>query len=195
MSEPVDSGVSRWFALTVKPRHERAAAGALRVKGLEDLLPLYRTRRRWSDRMKELELPLFPGYVFCRFAARQRTAVLATPGVRSIVGFGRQATPVEEEEIGAIRAMIASGLPLGPWPYLRAGQRIRIEGGPLRGVEGILLEASDACRVVVSVNLLQRSVAVQVDRQAIGPAGESGSVLDPVFAWSALGAGLISGAP
>jgi len=172
-----------WFALTVKPQHERAAAFALRQKGFEEFLPLYRTRRRWSDRMKELELPLFPGYVFCRFPSSERASVLMTPSVRSIVAFGRQAAPVADEEIRAIQTMICSGLPLAPWPYLRVGQRIQIEEGPLRGVEGILVGLKDAWRVVVSVNLLQRSVAVEIDRRAVTPSGAC-SALDPVYRWS-----------
>jgi transcription antitermination factor NusG len=176
--------VSRWFAVTVKPRHEKVAAGALRAKAFDEFLPLYRTRRRWSDRMKELELPLFAGYVFCRFAEHQRAQVLAAPGVRSIVGFGGKMAAVDEAEIGAIRTMMDSGHPVGPWPYLRAGQRVRIEAGPLRGVEGILLEAKGAWRVVVSVSLLQRSVAVEIERDSIRPVDAPDSALAPVFAWS-----------
>jgi transcription antitermination factor NusG len=157
-----------WFALTVKPQHERAVANSLQLKGLEDFVPLYRDRRRWSDRVKELELPLFPGYVFCRFTATHRSGVLATPGVRSIVGFGKAPAAVPQSEIEAIRAMIASGLPVGPWPFLKVGQTVRIERGALRGLEGILVQLKDAWRVVVSVPLLQRSVAVEIDRDVIG---------------------------
>jgi len=157
----------QWHALTVKPNHERAAAQALGCKSLESFLPLYLTRRRWSDRIKELELPLFAGYVFCRFGDGERAKVLATPGVTSVVGFGNQPAPVTEEEIHAVRTMIASGLPVGPWPYLRVGERVRIEAGPLCGVEGILTQVKDVWRVVVSVELLQRSVAAEVDRDVL----------------------------
>ena len=157
-----------WFAVTVKPQHEKTAAHSLQLKGLEDFVPLYRDRRRWSDRVKELELPLFPGYVFCRFTLLQRSAVLATPGVRSIVGFGKTPAVVPQAEIEAIQAMVASGLPARPWPFLQVGQRVRIERGPLSGLEGILVQLKDAWRVVVSVPLLQRSVAVDIDRDVVG---------------------------
>ena len=166
---PVEvEGTPAWFAVTVRPQHEKAAAHGLERKGLEDFLPLYRDRRRWSDRVKELELPLFPGYVFCRFTLRQRAAVLATPGVRSIVGFGRTPAVVPQAEIEAIQAMVASGLPARPWPFLKVGQTVRIERGPLSGLEGILVQLKDAWRVVVSVPLLQRSVAVEIDRDVVG---------------------------
>jgi len=165
---------ANWFALTVKPQHEKAVAQALHIKGVEDFLPLYRDRRRWSDRFKEIELPLFAGYVFCRFVPRQRTTVVTTPGVRQIVGFGRTPAPVSDREIDSIRAMVSSGLPVAPWPFLRAGQTVLIEHGPLTGLEGVLLQLKDGWRVVVSVPLLQRSVSVEVDRDVI-------SVVKPVW--------------
>ena len=168
-----------WFAVTVKPQHEKTAAHALRAKAIEEFLPLYHDRRRWSDRLRNVELPLFPGYLFCRISPRTRAAVLSTPGVRSIVGFGRTPAPVPEREVQSIRAMISSGLPVAPWPFLRAGQAVRIERGPLSGLEGTLLQLKDAWRVVVSVPLLQRAVAVEIDRDVISvikplwPAGRS----------------------
>ncbi|MCS6952669.1 MAG: UpxY family transcription antiterminator [Bryobacteraceae bacterium] len=161
---------ARWFALTVKPQHERTVALALRHKGFEEFLPLYRTRRQWSDRIKTLELPLFPGYVFCRFPTFRKAAVLGTPSVNSIVGFGGVPAPLEDSEIDSIRAMVASGCSVGPWPYLRAGQRVRVQAGPLRGLEGILVSLKDRWRVVVSLHLLQRSVAVEVERDVVAPA-------------------------
>lgn len=166
----MQSAPARWFALTVKPQHERTAALALRLKGFEEFLPLYRARRQWSDRIKTLELPLFPGYVFCRFPVFRKAAVLGTPSVQGIVGFGGVLAPLEDAEIESIRAMVASGCPVGPWPYLRAGQRVRIQAGPLRGLEGVLVSLKDSWRVVVSLHLLQRSVAVEVERDVIGPA-------------------------
>lgn len=158
-----------WFALTVKPQHEKKAAWALRTKGLEEFLPLYRARRRWSDRVKEIELPLFPGYVFCRFSSQDRPPVLTTPGVISIVGFGSDPAAIPAAEIAAIRAMLGSGLPVQPWPFLKVGQFVRILEGPLSGLEGLLIREKDSCRVVLSIELLQRSVAVEVDREWICP--------------------------
>ncbi len=161
------SASPQWFALTVKPNHEKAAAQALEAKALEAFLPLCRARRRWSDRVKDLDLPLFAGYVFCRYAAAERPRALATPGVTSVVGFGHKPAPVPEAEIESVRALVASGLPLSPWPFLKVGERVRIEAGPLCGVEGILTQLKDAWRVVVSVELLQRSVAAEVERDVV----------------------------
>jgi transcription antitermination factor NusG len=156
-----------WYALTVKPNHERAAAQALESKELETFVPMYRSRRRWSDRIKELELPLFAGYVFCRFRSAERARILSTPGVNSVVGFGNRPAPVDDGEIRAVRTLVASGLPVGPWPFLRVGERVRVNAGPLCGVEGILTQVKDAWRVVVSIELLQRSIAAEVDRDAL----------------------------
>jgi transcription antitermination factor NusG len=156
-----------WYALTVKPNHEKSAAQALESKAVEVFLPLYRARRRWSDRVKELDLPLFAGYVFCRYAPPERARVLATPGVTSVVGFGNKPAAVPEAEIESVRTMVSSGLPLSPWPFLKIGERVRIEAGPLSGVEGILTQVKDAWRVVVNVELLQRSVAAEVERDVV----------------------------
>jgi len=161
----------RWFALTVKPRHEKSAAAYLDRKGLEAYLPLYKTRRRWSDRFREVELCLFPGYVFCRFPFTNRLSVLNAPSVHSIVGFGDRETPVAEEEIDSIRSILASGAPVLPWEYLKVGEKVRIVDGSLQDIEGILVRERDAWRVVVSVELLQRSVAVEIDRNLVRPAG------------------------
>jgi len=156
-----------WFAVTVKLNYEKAVSQCLRYKGLEDYLPLYKANRRWSDRVQSVEVPLFPGYVFCRFDAYRRLPVLTTPGVMSIVGFGGDPVPVSESEIADIKAVLASGLPAQPWPFIRVGQPVRIERGSLAGLEGILLREKDAFRVVVSVELLQRSVAVEIDRNVL----------------------------
>lgn len=169
MSPPGGQDQVAWYALTVKPRHEKAAAQYLTGKRLESFLPLYRSQRRWSDRKKVVELCLFPGYVFCRFGYEHRLEVLKIPSVTSIVGFGGQPASVPDAEIQAIQTIIASGRPAGPWPYLTAGRRVRIEHGPLTGLEGILTREKDAWRVVVSVELLRRSVAVEIDREMISP--------------------------
>ena len=152
-----------WYALQVRPRCERVIASALLSKGYEGFLPLYRQRRRWSDRMKEIELPLFPGYLFCRFDLNNRLPVLVTPGVMHIVGIGRTPHPVDEEEIAALKLIVISGLQAEPRSYLTIGERVRIEIGPLAGVEGILTAIKGTSRLVVSVTLLQRSVLVEID--------------------------------
>ena len=158
-----------WFALVIKPQHERAVHEGLQQKGMESFLPTYRATRRWSDRLKKLDLPLFQGYVFCRLERRNRVPVLQTPGVRSIVSFGSEMTPVPEEEIERVRQLVSSGAALEPWPFLKTGQRVRVMAGPLLGLEGILSEMRNTTRVVVGVDMLQRSVAVQLDREQIRP--------------------------
>jgi transcription antitermination factor NusG len=146
------------------------ASATLRGKGYEEFLPLYRSRRRWSDRIKELDLPLFPGYLFCRFDVSDRLMpILTTPGVIGIVGAGKTPVPVDDEEIEAIRALLRSGLVVQPWPFLRVGSKVYIEGGPLAGVEGIISNTDKVYRLVVSVSLLQRSVAVEIDREWARP--------------------------
>ena len=162
-------GVPPWFALTVKHQHERSVEGALASSGVDTFLPLYRLRRRWSDRSIDLDAPLFPGYVFGRFAAGDRVRVLRTPGVARIVGFGGLPAPVAPSEIDGIRAALASKLPIGPWPYPKPGDRVRIESGPLRGLEGALVRQKDALHLVLSVELLQRSLAIEVTAETISP--------------------------
>jgi transcription antitermination factor NusG len=160
----------QWFALTVRHQHERSVEGVLCAAGVDTFLPLYRARRRWADRVKDLDAPLFPGYVFARFPLRDRVRIVKTPGVARIVGFAGLPAPVAEQEIDTVRAALASKLPLGPWPYLlKAGGRVRIERGPLRGLEGTLLREGNCLRLVLGVELLQRSLAVEVDPEMIGP--------------------------
>jgi transcription antitermination factor NusG len=169
---PDNTNIS-WFALQVKPRHEKTTAEALRSKGLEDFLPQYLAIRRWSDRIKRLEAPLFPRYVFCRFDLRNKLNVLTTPGVVSILGVGKTPLAVAEAEITALRAIVQSHLPMQPWPFLKIGQWVRLECGPLAGLEGILLEFKNLNRLIVSVTLLQRSVAVEIERWWAVPMSET----------------------
>jgi transcription antitermination factor NusG len=166
-----------WYALTVRPQHEKAVADQLRAKALEGYLPLYRARRRWSDRTKTVEFPLFSRYVFCRFSFEQRLRVLQTPSVTSIVGFSGRPCPVGDQEIASIRTMVASGLPMSPWPFVRVGQRVRVCRGALEGVEGILSREKSGYRVVVNVELLNRAVAVEIDRELV--CAVSGSATAP----------------
>jgi transcription antitermination factor NusG len=160
---------TQWYVLNVKPQHEFAVGSALAERSIERFVPAYVTRRRWSDRVKTITLPLFATYVFCRFTAADRGAVLRTPGVRSVVSFAGCPAAVPDTEIEAIQRMAGSGIAVEPWPFLRAGERVRVLDGPLRGLEGLLASAADKPRVVVTVELLQRSVAVEVERAAIEP--------------------------
>jgi transcription antitermination factor NusG len=158
-----------WFALAVKPLREKYVGCVLAGKGFDVFVPLYRDRRRWSDRVKEVELPLFPGYIFCRLDLNNRLPVLVTPFVHSIVGMGKTPIPVTDSEVEAIRTIVTSGQDTLPWNYLPAGCTARIEEGPLKGLEGVLIEVKKQHRLVVSVTLLQRSVAVEVDRSWLTP--------------------------
>lgn len=152
-----------WFAVQVRAKHENTAATVLRGKGYDPFLPLYKCRKRWSDRIKEAELPLLPGYLFCRFNPLDRLPILVTPGVIQVVGIARIPTPIDEAEIAALQTAVRSGLPSQPWPFLEVGQRVRVDYGPLTGHEGFLLEFRGHHRIILSITLLQRSVAVQVD--------------------------------
>ena len=159
-----------WFALSVKTSQELLAAQALRGKNYEPFVPTHPQRRRYSDRCIQVDRALFPGYVFCRFDPQRRLPILTTPAVQSIVSFNKIPHPVEEREIAALQQVVRSGLLAKPWPYLKAGQRVRIDEGPLCGVQGILCKEKGKDRLVISVDLLQRSVSVQIDRFAIRPA-------------------------
>jgi len=171
-----------WFALRVRPRHERTTALALRGKGFEEFLPQHMVRRRWSDRIKEVEEPFFPGYVFCRFNPENRLPVLITPGVVSVVGLGKIPAPVEDDEISALQSVVKAGCRTQTWPFLSVGQMVRIEAGPLTGIEGLLVAVKNQSRLLVSVTLLQRSVAVEIDHlwaypiSKRRPCGQTGEV-------------------
>ncbi|MGA3095023.1 MAG: transcription termination/antitermination NusG family protein [Bryobacteraceae bacterium] len=158
----------QWFGIEVHSRREPRVADEFAIRGLDFFLPTRRIKRRWSDRIKILDVPLFPGYVFCRFDIADRLRVLNCPGVSRIVGAGSVAVPVDDGEIDAIKALVESHVVLTPWPYLRTGQRVRIEHGPLAGLEGLIIRAQEgSLRVVVSVTLLQRSVAAEIEREWI----------------------------
>src|SRR5215475_4384076 len=160
-----------WYALHVKPRFEKYVTGQLSVKGYETFMPSYVSKRKWSDRVKTLSLPLFPGYVFCRFDLHTRLPVLVTPGVMAVVGVGKAPVAIADEEILAIQRVIDSGLPTQRWPYLNCGESVRVEAGPLEGLTGIVVRMKGSDRLIVSVSLLMRSVSVEIDRKDVKPLG------------------------
>jgi len=159
----------QWFALMVKPRHEKAVDAALRSKGIESLLPLYSERRQWADRKTTVSLPLFPGYVFSRFATGCRSRVLSTPGLFDVVRCGRDPAPIPNGEIAALELAIRSGRSLEPWPHLAIGEMVEMDAGPLLGLTGKVLEIKNSARLVLSVNLLNRSILVEIEREWIRP--------------------------
>jgi transcriptional antiterminator NusG len=167
-----------WYALHVRPRFEKCVETHLEEKGYEVFYPTYTTARQWSDRVKSLSLPLFPGYVFCRFDIHARLPILVTPGVTQVVGAGKTAISVDESELLAIRRVLQSGVAAQPWPFLKVGEAVRIENGPLEGLSGIVTRIKNSYRLLVSVSLLMRSVAVELDSHWIKPLPASKGVQD-----------------
>ena len=157
-----------WFAILARTGKEKNATLLLENSGYECYLPVSKLTRMWSDRLKEIEVPLFPGYLFCRMNPSNRLPVLMTPGIMQIVGSGKTPIPVEEREIVAIQRVVKSGLSTMPWPYLQVGHAVRIEDGPLQGMTGIVIKIKSGLKLVLSVSLLQRSIAVEIDRNWIG---------------------------
>lgn len=165
----------RWYALFVRSRHEKVVENSLRSKRYRVFSPSYRTKRKRVDRIAEIEVPLFPGYVFCQFDPCKRLPILMTPGVVGVVGRGTSPEPVEDTEIDSIRTIALAGRSVQPWPFLRLGQRIRMQSGPLTGIEGIFLRVLDEDHLIVSVTLLQRAVSVVIEKDSVSPlfSGES----------------------
>jgi len=161
----------RWFALYTTPRHEKHVSEMLAQRQIETFLPLYRTTRRWKkSRPVVLELPLFPTYVFVRIAREARGAVLGMPGVLSIVGSGREPWPIPDPDMETIRlSLLASKVETHP--YLAVGERVRIKAGVMTGVEGVLVRKKNSFRVVLSLDAIMRSIAVEVDADDIEPVG------------------------
>lgn len=176
-----DSEISdlSWFAVRVRSNFERIAGTHLRERGFEEFAPSHKVERRWSDRIKQVDQFLFPGYVFCRFNPGNRLAVLTAPGVVDVVGWGKLPAPIPMDEIERVRRMVESGLLVTPWPYLELGQAVLIEHGPLAGMEGILVEVKGRCRLVVSINLLKRSISAEVERSCVRPVKSLASALRP----------------
>jgi len=158
-----ESSKTLWYALQVCSRKEASVSFQLRGLGYDCFLPTYKCQRKWSDRVKESEQPLFPGYLFCRFDFQSRRPLVMTPGVIQIIGNGKTPLPVADEEIEKIQLAVASEAPRQPWPYIEVGERVRVNYGSLRGLEGILINFKGSHRVVLSISLLHRSVALEVD--------------------------------
>lgn len=164
------SSCRQWYAVQVKTRWEGSTAALLGGKGYRTFLPTHLVEKLWGQgTSKGTSAPLFPGYVFCQFDASVRLPILMTPGVIAVVGTGRVPVPVEDSEIEAIQRVASSGLQAKPWPYLEVGEQVRIQGGPLSGLQGILTSFKGVSRVIVSISLLSRSVAVEIDRFSVCP--------------------------
>src|SRR5579864_2811254 len=155
--------VPQWYVAYTCANHEKRVSEQLGVRRVEHFLPLYSSVRRWKDRRVTLDLPLFPGYVFVRMALRERLQVQTVPGVARLVGFDGTPAVLPDQEIDGLRASLANGVRAQPHPFLRVGQRVRVKNGPLAGMEGVLLRRKGGVRLVISIELIQRSVAVDAD--------------------------------
>lgn len=159
----------RWYAAYTRSRHEKSAALLLERKQIEAFLPLYETAHRWKNGDHQVRLPLFPGYVFVRVPLMHRLEVLKVPGVVRLVGFDGLPSPLDDGEIKSLQHALCGGLKATPHPYLTVGRRVRITAGPLVGREGILVRRKAATQVVLSINLIQRSILVEIDAATLQP--------------------------
>ena len=162
-----------WFAIHVKSNHEKAVCSHLSMKGFEVFLPVCRTRNRWADRYKIVETPLFRGYVFARLDPARPNAIFSTPGVLKIVGTGRYPLPVEEGEITAIRRAVDANLQLRECDFFTRGQHATVIGGTLNGLEGTVVKLRQKTRLILSISLLQRSIALEIDENVVRIDAES----------------------
>ncbi len=160
----------RWYAAYTCAKHEKRVASELGAREVENFLPLYSSVRHWKDRRVTLDLPLFPGYIFVRLALRDRLRVVQIPSVVRLVGFGGLPAALPDTEMEILRSGLSHSLCAEPYPFLNVGRRVRITGGPFAGLEGVLKRKKSSLRVVVSLGLIQRSVAVDVDIADVRPA-------------------------
>lgn len=158
-----------WYAVHTRARHEKRVAEQLACRHIDFFLPLYQATHRWKDRLARLELPLFPGYIFVRVPLQNRRRVLEIPSVVKMVGSHGNPTPLRPTEVESLRAGLEAQLKAAPLPYLKIGRRVRVKSGPLVGAEGILLRKKDKFRIVLSIDLIMRSVAVEIDAADVEP--------------------------
>ncbi|MGA3165453.1 MAG: UpxY family transcription antiterminator [Terriglobia bacterium] len=171
-----------WYALYTRAQHEKVVAQALSSKGFEILLPLYRAVHRWKDRSKQLALPLFPGYVFILGGLDRRLEIVSTPGLHTYVTVGGRPAPIPGAEIEAVKRTVLECACVEPYPFLKSGDWVRVTRGPLEGIEGVLVRKKNQFRLVLSVQLLQQAVAVEVDVSMVERAPRAG-VADPRLIW------------
>ncbi|MCU1242325.1 MAG: NusG antitermination factor [Candidatus Acidoferrum typicum] len=160
---PMEYTEPRWYAAYTSANHEKRAALQLVQRSVEHFLPLYESVRRWRDRRVKLQMPLFPGYIFVRLALRDRLQVLQVPGVARLVGFNGMPCALRDSEIEAMQTCLERKASLEPHPYVQVGRRVRVKCGPLAGLEGIVVRKKNRVRFVISLDLIQRSVAVEVE--------------------------------
>ena len=167
----MDQESQSWYAIRVRSRSERLASAELTAREVQVFPAIAPHRRVWSDRVRVVNLPLFPGYIFGFFRRSQRSLIESTPGVAAVVRFGAQDVPVDPTEIEAVRILTGSGLEVMRSPHLQVGRQVMVLRGPLKGAQGLLLEVKDHHQLVISVSLLQRSVSVEIDEAMVAPMG------------------------
>jgi transcription antitermination factor NusG len=168
-----DSVQLRWYAAYTCANHEKRVRDQLEQRSVESFLPVYETVRRWKDRRMQLQLPLFPGYVFVRMALVDRLRVLQVPSVVRLVGFDGHLSALPDEEIEGLKKGLAGGVLAEPHPFLCAGRRVRVKAGPLAGVEGIVIRRKNRLRLVISLELIQRAAMVEVDAADLESLGKA----------------------
>lgn len=166
---PIEYREKNWYAVATSPRHEKWVAQQMRAFDIECFLPTYKSLRRWKDRRKELELPLFPGYLFVRIALKHRVSVLRLPGVSQLVGTQGKPSALPEHEIQALRNGLAGGLYAESVSWLKVGRKVSVQRGPLAGAHGILVRKKQNCRIVISIDAIMRSVALEIDEADVQP--------------------------
>jgi transcription antitermination factor NusG len=183
-------GQTRWYAGYTASRHEKRIAEQLQQRAVEHFLPLYQTIHRWKNGRHRVELPLFPGYVFVRIALRDRLRVLEVPGFVRLVGFSSIPCALPDAEIESMRNALKAGIKAEPYPYLTVGTRVEIRNGPLQGMTGILQRRRGQCRVVLSIDLIQRSMVVEVEAEDVTPvrtpagAMQRGAIVSTAASWA-----------
>jgi transcription antitermination factor NusG len=169
-SEPLTLRIQdcvRWYAVYTSANHEKRIAAQLSERSVDQFLPTYTSVRKWKDRRVTLDLPLFPGYIFVRLALRDRLRVLQVPGVAKLVGFGGIPAALPDADIEGLRSGLVSGIHAEPHPFLTAGRKVRVRHGPMTGLQGILVRRKSRTRLVISLELIQRAMAIEIDEADI----------------------------
>lgn len=168
-SIPAHTNVPHWYAAHIRSRHEKRVAEQLAGKNVNFFLPLYQAEHRWKDRLARVQLPLFPGYLFVHILLRERLQVLEVPGVVRLVSTRGEPVPLDESEISILKQGLTDKLKAEPHPYLKIGTRVRVRAGALAGLEGILIRMKDRYRIIISVDLIMRSIAVEISSADVEP--------------------------
>ena len=163
------SDIPRWYAAYTLPRHEKTVTDQLLFKSVEVFLPTFTTESRWKDRRKQIQTPLFPGYVFTRVRRCEKSKILSVPSVVRMLSFNGMLAAIDDSEIEAVRKCVEQGVGLGPYPFLEVGERVRVRSGAFEGLEGLVIRRKNKCRLVISIALIHQSVAIEIDQCLLEP--------------------------